>query len=594
VSLRRIAFFGNCQAGILSNLYGERFASRHAHEARWIKSWLPLEPEDEEWLASCDLILEQLSNLAFVSNVDRYRSGVRIERFPSVCLGFLWPFGNDPHPLNHAIDYRPQGPYEMNDGDRHLNARIRAGTAADVALEEYLQDTRALSPARIDRYHELYMEQQRTMDEKTGFDFAGPMEARFRTEQLFSTAYHPCLDFARLYVSSVLSRFTVSRIEAQDAAMGLARSPFPPGELPVHPLIAKQLGLTWASDERRYATFTGERVTHRQYFTHYLAFEWNRHLADLLQRARSPQPEEADALIDELQNCPGAADSAAACAALGNLLMQRRRFAEAAAQLERAVQIEGPHADVLNKLALCHAALEDFERALDVVDQSLQLAPMYADGLQAFSQILASSGRRDEAINVARKSMRMFPDQASHLCQLAGLLLDAGDVQQAIDVVGDGRHKWPDIEQLQVIQVKALRQQNDIAAALQAADGILAMNPSHGEAAALSALMLMDQGEHAAAERRLREALELRPDAELLNLLGRALSHQGHLEAAREVLLDAVSRAPEHPYYVAHLGDLALQLGEVEQARECLRKATTLAPDDERLRAVFQSIEVAA
>jgi Flp pilus assembly protein TadD len=590
--MQRIVFYGNCQAGILSDAYSTYIARRRNDQVTWIKAWLHLSDHDKAALLDCDLLLYQTTKIPFLSDIEPYIHRVRVAKFPSVCLGFLWPYGHSAHPMNQPIPYRTQGPYTPDDSDGFLNTRLRTGDDPTRILGEYLNDPPQLKSARLDRFFELYTEQQRMADEATGFDFGSVMESRFRKEHLFISAYHPGKEFAQLYISEILKRFVCSAGEARDAVEALARSPFEKGELPVHPIIARHFRLAWAGEGYRYATFTGERLTYSEYFGRYLAYQWNKELADLLATAidvltgrRPMNASELTSLADSLQSCLSAAlESAEGYAVLGDLHAHRNDPARAIAAYKTAIRIEGERADILCKLADCFLKSGALNEASETIARALALAPTNPAALFLSSRILSATRRTGEAAAAARQAAFLAPHNIHFIEHLSKLLIQMGELDEARRVIARALAQSRGSHSLRFLLATAFTQKELFDECLNEFENIIVEHPSDRDAVRFYSHLAMQKGEHAAAEDRLRKALEFHPtDAELLNVLGQSVARQGRTEEAAGYVGKAVSISPEHPYYLAHAADLSRSLNDLERAEAHLLRATELAPRDSGL-----------
>lgn len=99
---------------------------------------------------------------------------------------------------------------------------------------------------------------------------------------------------------------------------------------------------------------------------------------------------------------------------------------------------------------------------------------------------------------------------------------------------------------------------------------------SHYEIKALYTSKLIEQGEHDSAEKLLRKAIEKEWNSKLVRLYGQAVSKNTgrQLEAARSWL---VSR-PKDPDLLVTLGQLALENGDLNSAKDYLKTALEIQP----------------
>ena len=93
---------------------------------------------------------------------------------------------------------------------------------------------------------------------------------------------------------------------------------------------------------------------------------------------------------------------------------------------------------------------------------------------------------------------------------------------------------------------------------------------------------LSDKGKYDEARVHLHTAIQLEPaHIDARTTLGLTYARQGRAEEAVTVFEDTAALAPQNPFIWRALGGtLRLMPGRLPQARECLQKATTLAPTD--------------
>jgi Flp pilus assembly protein TadD len=93
---------------------------------------------------------------------------------------------------------------------------------------------------------------------------------------------------------------------------------------------------------------------------------------------------------------------------------------------------------------------------------------------------------------------------------------------------------------------------------------------------------LSDKGKFAEARSHLQQAIQLDPGhVDARTTLGLTYARQGHHEEAVKVFEEIAAKAPQNPFIWRALGGtLRLMPGRLIEARECLHKATELAPAD--------------
>jgi len=106
------------------------------------------------------------------------------------------------------------------------------------------------------------------------------------------------------------------------------------------------------------------------------------------------------------------------------------------------------------------------------------------------------------------------------------------------------------------------------------------------------AYALYQEGENEAAIEKLKRALEMdRENANALNSMGYLLAEEEReLQYALECCRRAVRYAPNNGAYLDSLGWVFFKLGNVEQARKCLRKALDLRPGNSEIAGHMKSV----
>lgn len=127
--------------------------------------------------------------------------------------------------------------------------------------------------------------------------------------------------------------------------------------------------------------------------------------------------------------------------------------------------------------------------------------------------------------------------------------------------------------------------ENDTALGLL--DQRLASNPADPEALFLKGTVLLAQDKPDAAAGAFRELARLYPQLpEAYNNLSAIYASQGDFESARQVLLQARSKAPDYPLLHRNLGDLY-----VAMALQAYRETLALDPDDSAAAARLDAVE---
>ncbi len=104
--------------------------------------------------------------------------------------------------------------------------------------------------------------------------------------------------------------------------------------------------------------------------------------------------------------------------------------------------------------------------------------------------------------------------------------------------------------------------------------------PGYIDALHLLGVIYSQRGDHATAERLIRQALRENPRADTYqNNLGKALQGQGRLEEAADSYRRTLELNPEHVLACNNLGKVHAELGQWDKAVAAFRRAVALRPD---------------
>lgn len=104
--------------------------------------------------------------------------------------------------------------------------------------------------------------------------------------------------------------------------------------------------------------------------------------------------------------------------------------------------------------------------------------------------------------------------------------------------------------------------------------------PIYIDALHLLGVIYSQRGDHATAERLIRQALRENPKADTYhNNLGKALQGQGRLEEAADSYRRTIELNPSHVLACNNLGKVYAELGQWDEAVASFRRAVALRPD---------------
>src|SRR6185437_5810672 len=115
----------------------------------------------------------------------------------------------------------------------------------------------------------------RQRDQQSGSAIAEVIEKQFTDIPLFMTQANLETALFQPLATGVYEQLGISTSAIEAMFKTLWRSPFPIADQPIHPSVAKHFGLKFITPETRYRTFSGERLTFREWISRYARYEWN-------------------------------------------------------------------------------------------------------------------------------------------------------------------------------------------------------------------------------------------------------------------------------------------------------------------------------
>jgi Polysaccharide biosynthesis enzyme WcbI len=262
----KIVIIGNCQAEIIAGALhhptlGERF------DVRYHFVDLPRGMHDRATgeLAEANLLLVQ-----DISNFDDYplRGAIRpdapVVRFPCLRLASLWPFDGQNGPDDKEARRREEaepGMFTQFDG---LLGRLRRQIPDPAARFEAYRSLAIGRTVNFARIHQLEEARLLGLDNQLGCTLGRLILDYFRAEPLFRATGHPGPRLYRALVQFILDRLGSGLTFPNEPELGDT------DEVPVHPLVAAALGVSWANEHTRYR-FCRRQVDWAEYVRTYIA-----------------------------------------------------------------------------------------------------------------------------------------------------------------------------------------------------------------------------------------------------------------------------------------------------------------------------------
>ncbi|HEX7624611.1 MAG TPA: tetratricopeptide repeat protein, partial [Anaeromyxobacteraceae bacterium] len=247
--------------------------------------------------------------------------------------------------------------------------------------------------------------------------------------------------------------------------------------------------------------------------------------------------------------------------------------------------------------------------ALEALRHALVHDPLSPQLRMSYAEALARSGELVEAEAEARRALLLAPHgpagvdarlalgrilaQAHHLPEAAAELSEAAQIEGELAKSGPPESIARELDPEPWRELARVRLEGgNEAGAATACEDLAALDPAEGAAGLRElAAKLLDARQEAAAEKRLRRAVELAPsEPEGWKLLARLDEARGHDAQARISWERALANDPDDPETLLAAGQLALRTGDLTAARAWLRQAVRATGDEATARARVATI----
>jgi Polysaccharide biosynthesis enzyme WcbI len=265
---RRIVIIGNCQSETLRQRFAQLEVLNRRFEAKY--HFVQLQQNQRDFVArdleQCDILLVQ-----DVRDWDRFplrdcvSATADVIRFPLVRFASLWPFDGWNGPSDREAHEReaPNLTFPYLDG---LLGRLRKEIPDKKArFDAY----RALEGAGIVNYRRLHQLEQRRLDaidKQFGIAIGDFIRTNFQKRRLFHTTVRPNWQVFNLLLQYLAKCVSVTEpVALTEKVDAMLREP----QVPVHPRVARDLGVRWADQRTRYLVH-GREVSWENYIRSYI------------------------------------------------------------------------------------------------------------------------------------------------------------------------------------------------------------------------------------------------------------------------------------------------------------------------------------
>jgi hypothetical protein len=265
---RRIVIIGNCQSETLRQGFARLRALNERFEAKY--HFVQLQQNQRDFVArdleQCDILMVQdVRDWDCFPLRDCVPAAAEVIRFPPLRFASLWPFDSWNGPGDREAHEReaPNLTFPYLDG---LLGRLRREIPdKDARFDAY----RALERPGIVNYRRLHQLEQRrlaAMDKQFGIAIGDFILTNFQKRRLFHTTVRPNWQVFNLLLQYLAKCVSVTEpVSLSESADVMLREP----QVPVHPRVAKDLGVRWADERTRYLVH-GRDVTWQSYIHSYI------------------------------------------------------------------------------------------------------------------------------------------------------------------------------------------------------------------------------------------------------------------------------------------------------------------------------------
>jgi len=268
---------------------------------------------------------------------------------------------------------------------------------------------------------------------------------------------------------------------------------------------------------------------------------------------------------------------------LGRALGFEGRWEEAAAEFQRALELNPTYVHARSNLGWVLINQGNHEEAIKYCQQALQLRPDWAQAYHHLGVAQVQMGLVERGIASLRKALETEPGNASTHYRLGRALLQRGRYQEATSAFRETLRFKPNHAQACNDLGDTLRRLGDYEEAFTLFEKALHLDPDSAEVHNNLGIALIRKGQTDLAEEHLRTALKINPQfAEAHNNLGSLLLKQGQTESALSQYREAIKIKPDYAQAHLNLADVLWQEGQFAETLEHYQKVLELEPDTHR------------
>jgi hypothetical protein len=217
-------------------------------------------------LEQCDILLVQdVRDWDSFPLRDCVSGAAEVIKFPLVRFASLWPFDgwNGPNDRAAHDQEAPNLTFSYLDG---LLGRLRKEIPDKAARFDAYRMLEGAGIVNYRRLHQLEERRLAAMDKQFGIAIGDFMLTNFQKRRLFHTTVRPNWQVFNLLLQYVARSVSVTEpVSLTEKVDVMLREP----QVPVHPRVAKDLGVRWADERTRYVMH-GRELTWQSYIRSYI------------------------------------------------------------------------------------------------------------------------------------------------------------------------------------------------------------------------------------------------------------------------------------------------------------------------------------
>lgn len=266
----------------------------------------------------------------------------------------------------------------------------------------------------------------------------------------------------------------------------------------------------------------------------------------------------------------------------GNQLKTEKRFDEAIASYQNALQLQPDYAEVHHHLAEIYFWQRKFREAIASCHKAIELQPDFAPNHKILGNILQTQGDIEAAMNAYDKALELNPEFAEAYINQGSILSKLGRNEEAVVCLEKAIAIKPNIGAAYWNLANIYLQLEKLEKVVQCRKQAFLLEPKLVNAETLNDLgtAIGKLGDFEEAITYYQKSIELQPNYHLVHLnLGVSLRKTGKLDAAKEELQKAVTLKPDDPEIYNNLGSILVEENQIDAGISHYEKAVTLKPD---------------